>query len=101
MNDTLIWDDIEYDSDSIVLEITKRHLDNLIESPRFIDKILTKENQPKIKPVKLKFESFQSDTLASPIRIKHVVKPKENLSELNKELNDGNKKIEKLLMQII
>ena len=99
-NDTLIWDDIEFDSDSIVLEFTKRYLENFIESPRFIDKILTKENIPKIKPVKLKFESFQSDTLATPIRIKHIVKPKENLNDLNKELNDGNKKIKDLNKEI-
>ena len=100
MNDTLVWDDIEFDSDSIVLELTKRYLDNFIESPRFIDKIITKENIPKIKPVKLKFESFQSDTLATPIRIKHIVKPKENLNDLNKELNDGNKKIKDLNKEI-
>ena len=99
-NDTLVWDDIEFDSDSIVLEFTKRHLENFIESPRFIDKILTKENTPIIKPVKLKFESFQSDTLATPIRIKHIVKPKENLNDLNKELNDGNKKINDLNKEI-
>ena len=100
MNDTLVWDDIEFDSDSIVLELTKRYLDNFIESPRFIDKIITKENIPKIKPVKLKFESFQSDTLATPIRIKHVIKPKENLNDLTKELNDGNKKIKDLNKEI-
>ena len=40
MNDILIWDDIEFDSDLILLELKKRYLENFIESPRFIDKIL-------------------------------------------------------------
>ena len=40
MNNTLIWDDIEFDSDLILLELKKRYLENFIESSRFIDKIL-------------------------------------------------------------
>ena len=99
-NDTIVIDDLDncLSNDSIVLDLTKRKVEQYLDSPRFIDKIIYKESH--IKPIKNKLERHDNDKLATNIKIKHVEVHKESIVDLDKEINESKKTIKNLEEQI-
>jgi len=99
-NDTIVIDDLDncLNNDSIVLDLTKRKIEQYLDSPRFIDKIIYKESN--IKPIKNKLERHDNDKLATNIKIKHIDIQKESIVDLDKEINESKNTIKNLEEQI-
>ena len=90
------------ESSSIVIDSTglsQKNLDNLLQSPRFVDKIIS--NNKRIKPIQLMLDSsLKSDNLASTLKIKHVNKNEEQIIMIEKQIQTSDLTIKELTEQL-
>ena len=90
------------ESSSIVIDSTglsQKIFDNLLESPRFVDKIIN--NTTKIKPIQLMLDSsLKSNNLASTLKIKHVNKKEEQMVMIEKQIQTSDLTIKELREQL-
>ena len=86
---------------SIVLDsigLTPRNLERFIESPRFIDKVVSTNKI--IQPIKLEIDIDNQIPYASVIKIKHIEKPKETIETLNQQIEASNNTINDLRKEL-
>lgn len=81
----------EYD-ENISIEVdtsilTKEHIERFIESPHFIDKVVTRQSVV-IKPLKLLLDIESPHEKATILKIRHIEKEKESLEKIHQELDE-------------
>lgn len=85
-------DDNEENEDNVSIELdtsvlTKEHIQRFIESPRFIDKVVT-QNSALIKPLKLCLNVESPHEKATILKVIHIEREKISFDRINKEIEE-------------